>query len=153
MITDDGKRQLYLAVKILPALLKGITYGESSWRVLLFKLFLLFHSYTTRNKLKKPERVCNDHDYCCVDMPKEHKMKYLPGEKSLIVPFIIYGDLQCLLEKMRSCKTTLKILTQRKMLSTNFQDTHVVQYARLMIQKTDAIFTGEMIVLKSFVKI
>ena len=92
----------------MPALLKGITYGESSWRVLLFKLFLLFHSYTTRNKLKKPERVCHDHDYCCVDMPKEHKMKYLPGEKSLIVPFIIYGDLQCLLKKMRSCKNNLE---------------------------------------------
>ena len=29
MITDDGKRWHYLAVKILPALLKGITYGES----------------------------------------------------------------------------------------------------------------------------
>ena len=50
-------------------------------------------------------------------------------------------------------KTTLKILAQRKTFSTNFQDTHGVQYARLKIQKTDAIFTGEKIVLKSFVKI
>ena len=38
-------------------------------------------------------------------MPKEHeKIKYLPGEKSLKVPFIIYADLECLLKKMRSCK-------------------------------------------------
>ena len=46
-----------------------------------------------------------------------------------------------------------KILTQRKKLSTNLQDTHGVQYAHLMIQKTNAIFIGERIVLKSFVKI
>ena len=82
-------------------------------------------------------------------MPKE----YLPGEKSLIVPFILYADLQCLLKKCDLVKTTLKILAQRKMLSANFQDTHGVQYSRLMMQKTDAIFTGEKIVLKSFVKI
>ena len=42
--------------------------------------FSTVHSYTTHNKLKKHERVCNNHDYCRVDMPKEHeKIKYLPG--------------------------------------------------------------------------
>ena len=46
-----------------------------------------------------------------------------------------------------------KFLTQRKRLSTNLQDTHGVQYAHLMRQKTDAIFIEENIVLKSFVKI
>ena len=87
-------------------------------------------------------------------MPKEHeKIKYLPGEKSLKVPFIIYADLECLLKKCDLVKITLKILTQKKKLSTNLQDTHGVQYARLMIQKTDAIFKEERIALKSFVKI
>ena len=39
-------------------------------------------------------------------MPKEHeKIKYLPGEKSLKVPFIIYADLECLLKKVRSCQS------------------------------------------------
>ena len=43
-----------------------------------------FHSHRTLKKLKKHERVCNNHDYCHVDMPKEHeKIKYLPGEKSV----------------------------------------------------------------------
>ena len=38
-------------------------------------------------------------------MPKEHeKIKYLHGENSLKVPFIIYADLECLLEKVRSCQ-------------------------------------------------
>ena len=36
-------------------------------------------------------------------MPNENKkiLKYNPGEKSLKVPFIIYADLECLLEKNR----------------------------------------------------
>ena len=113
-----------------------------------------FRSYRKLNKLKKHERVCNNHDYCCIDMPEEHKkIKYLPGEKSLKAPFIICADLECLLKKRNIVKIILKILTQRKKLSTNLQDTHGVQYAHLMIQKTNAIFIGERIVLKSFVKI
>ena len=38
-------------------------------------------------------KVCNNHDYCQIDMPKEHeKIKYLSGEKSLKAPFIVYVD-------------------------------------------------------------
>ena len=36
------------------------------------------------------------------------KIKYLPGEKSLKVPFIIYADLECLLKKVRSCQNNPK---------------------------------------------
>ena len=87
-------------------------------------------------------------------MPKEHeKIKYLPGEKSLKALLIIYVDLEGLLKKCDLVKITPEIFTQRKNLSTNLQDTHGVQYAHLMIQETDAIFVGERIVLKSFVKI
>ena len=80
-------------------------------------------------------------------MPNEHeKIKYLSAEKSLKVPFIIYADLECLLKKVRSCQNNpKKFLTQRKKLSTNLQDTHSVQYARLMIWKADTIFIGEKI--------
>ena len=150
MITDDGKRWHYLAVRSLSALLRGILSSNNGD----FYCLNYFHSYRTLNKLKKHERVCNNHDYCRIDMPKEHeKIKYLPGEKSLKAPFIICADLECLLKKRNIVKIILKILTQRKKLSTNLQDTHGVQYAHLMIQKTDAIFIGEKIVLKSFVKI
>ena len=87
-------------------------------------------------------------------MPKEHeKITYLPREKSLKAPFIIYADLECLLKKRNIVKIILKILTERKKLSTNPQDRHGVQYAHLMIQKTNTIFIGEITVLKSFVKI
>ena len=38
-------------------------------------------------------------------MPKEDKkiLKYNHGEKSMKVPFIIYADLESLLEKMNTC--------------------------------------------------
>ena len=140
MITDDDNRWHYLAVKSLPALFRGITSSNNGD----FYCLNCFHSYRTLNKLKKHERVCNNHDYCHVDMPKEHeKIKYLPGEKSLKVPFIIYADLKSILKKCNIVKIIPKILTQRKKLSTNLQDTHGVQYARLMRQKTDTIFIGE----------
>ena len=150
MITDDGKWWHYLAVRSLSALLRGISSGNNGD----FYCLNCFHSYGTLNKLKKHERVCNNHDYCRIDMPEEHeKIKYLPGEKSLKAPFIICADLECLLKKRNIVKIILKILIQRKKLSINLQDTHGVQYARLMIQKTDAIFIGEKIALESSVKI
>ena len=72
MITD-GEKWHYLAVEKLSALLKGIT--------------------------SKHKRVCEDHDYCYVEMP-EKILKYNYGEKSMKTPFIIYVDLESLLEKM-----------------------------------------------------
>ena len=76
-------------------------------------------------------------------MPKEYgKIKYLPREKSLKGPFIICADLECLLKKHNIVKIILKILTQKEKLSINLEDTHVVQYAHLVIQKTNVIFIG-----------
>ena len=85
----------------MSALLRGISSCKNGD----FYLLNCFHSYRTLNKLKKYERVCNNHDYCHVDMPKENeKIKYLPGDKSSKFPFIIYVDLECLLKKVRSCQ-------------------------------------------------
>ena len=150
MITDKNNRWHYLAVKSLSALFRGITSSNNGD----FYCLNCFHSYRTLNKLKKHERVCNNHDYCHVDMSKENeKIKYLPGEKSLKAPFIAYVDLECILKKCNIVKIILKILIQKKNLSINLQDTHGVQYAHLMIQKINTIFIGERIVLESFVNI
>ena len=74
MITDNGNRWHFLAVKSLPALLRGITSNRHGD----FYCLNCFHSYTTHNKLKKHERLCNNHDYCRVEMSKEHeKIKYI----------------------------------------------------------------------------
>ena len=39
-------------------------------------------------------------------MPDEDNkiLKYIPGEKSLKVPFTIYADLECLLQKIITCQ-------------------------------------------------
>ena len=106
MITDDGNKWHYLAVKNLSELLRGITSNHHGD----FYCLNCFNSYRTYNKLKKHERVCDDIDYCRVEMPRKHeKIKY--GEKSLKTPFIICADLECLLKKYYLVKITLKILT------------------------------------------
>ena len=85
----------------MSALLRGISWSNNGD----FYCLNCFHSYSAHNKLKKHEKVCNNHDYCRVYMPKEQeKIKYLPREKSLKVPFIIYVDLKCLLKKVWSCQ-------------------------------------------------
>ena len=99
MITDDGKKWLDFAVRSLTTFLRGITSNHCRD----FYCLNCFHSYCALNKLKKHERVCNNHDYCHVDIPKEHeKIKYVPGEKSLKVPFTIYVNLECLPKKVQS---------------------------------------------------
>ena len=99
MITDR-KKWHYLGVRNLSALLTGITSGNNED----FYCLHCFHSYHTHNKLKKHGRVCNNHDYCHVEMPKENEkiLKYDHGEKSLKASFIIIADLECTLEKDQS---------------------------------------------------
>ena len=61
--------------------------------------------YTTNNKLEKHKNARENNDYCYVEMPKADNkiLKYNHGEKFMKVPFIIYADLESLLEKMSTC--------------------------------------------------
>ena len=68
MITD-GKKWHYLAVRSLSALFRGITSSNNED----FCCLNCFHSYRTLNKLKKHKKVCNNHEYWHIDMPKEGK--------------------------------------------------------------------------------
>ena len=101
MITD-GKKWHYLTVKCLSALLKGITSNHKGE----FYCLNCFHLYSTKENLQKHEKVCNNHDYCFVEMPNDDNkiLKYNYGEKPLKVTAIIYADLECLLEKIHSCQ-------------------------------------------------
>ena len=60
-----------------------------------------FNSYTTENRFKEHEEICNKHDSCRIVMLKwtERIIKYGHGEKPLRAPFAIYLDLECLLKK------------------------------------------------------
>ena len=101
MITE-GRKWHYLPVKSLLTLFRGITSSHKE----NFYCLNCFHLYGTKNKLKKHEKVCDDHYYCYVEMPNKHNkiLKYDHGEKPMKAPFIIYANLKPLLEKMHSCR-------------------------------------------------
>ena len=114
MITDVKKRH-YLALKSLPTLLREITSNHKE----SFCCLNCFHSYSTKNKLKKHEKVCNDHDYCYVEMLNECNkiLKYNHGEKWLKAPFIIYTDAarkNVCLKKYTQAEIILKNPMQKK---------------------------------------
>ena len=90
MITDETNNWHYLAVKSISRLLRVITSDHNGY----FYCLNCFHSYTTEKKLRKHERICNDHDFCNLKMPDEDNkiLKYIPGEESLKVSFIINAD-------------------------------------------------------------
>ena len=50
-------------------------------------------------------------------MPDEDNkiLKYIPGRKSLKAPFIIYADLECLIQKINTCQNNPeKSYTEKK---------------------------------------
>ena len=77
----DGKKWHYLAVKKLSALLRGITSKHKADSYCIN----CFHSYRTKDKLKKHQKICGNHDYCYVEVPEECNkiLKYNHGEKSM----------------------------------------------------------------------
>ena len=101
MITD-GEKWHYLTVKNLPGLLRGITSTHKED----FYCLNCFRSYRTRNKLEVHKKICENRDYCNLEMPTKdnYVIKYNQGEKSIKLPFVIYADLECLLEKMSTCQ-------------------------------------------------
>ena len=100
MITD-GEKWHYLAVKSLPALLNGIISNHNGD----FYCLNCFRAYNTKNKLETHKKICENYDYCHVEMTNGNNkiIKYNQGEKSIKSPFIIYADLECLLEKISAC--------------------------------------------------
>ena len=101
MITD-GEKWHYLVVKNLSGLLRGITCNHNAD----FYCLNCFCSYSTKNKVEKYKKICENHDYCHVEMPTKDNniIKYNHGEKSIKIPFTLYADLECLFEKMSTCQ-------------------------------------------------
>ena len=95
MITN-GNDWHYLAVKKISALLRGITPKNNGD----------IHSFRTKNKLKSHKRVCENKDFCNVIMLSEDTkiLEFNQYQKSDKTPFIIYADLECIIEKTDRCK-------------------------------------------------
>ena len=99
---SNGENWHYLVVKSLFGLLKGITSNHKED----FYCLNCFHSYRTNNKLESHKKICENRNYWNVEMPNEDNkiIKYNQGEKSIKSLFIIYADLECLLEKISTIK-------------------------------------------------
>ena len=97
----DGEKWHYTAVTRLSGLLRGVTSNHNGD----FHCLNCFRVYTTKNKLEAHKKICENHDYCHVEISNEDNtiIKYSQGEKSIKSPFIIYADLECLLEKISTC--------------------------------------------------
>ena len=101
-----NKKWRYLAVKKLSALLRGVTSKHEGD----FYCLNCFHSYSTKDKLKKHKDVCENHDYFYIEIPKEDSkvLKYNYGEKLMKVRLNIHVDLESLLEKLSTCHNNPK---------------------------------------------
>ena len=101
LMISNGENWDYIVVKSLPGLLKGITSNHNED----YYCLNCFCAYNTKNKLEEHKNICENNKYCHVEMPNEENkiIKYIQGEKSIKSPFIIYADLECLLEKMSIC--------------------------------------------------
>ena len=69
-------------------------------------------------------------------MPNEDNkiLTYTHEEKSMKAPFIIYSDVDCLLEKMHSCQNNPEKSYTRKKLSIRLLITHCLQIVHLIQQ-------------------
>ena len=67
LMIGDGKKYHYLAVTNL----SGLLQGNSSNHEGDFYCLNCFNSYTSKNKLKKHEEICNNHDSYRIEMSKE----------------------------------------------------------------------------------
>ena len=97
--TDDGFNR---PIRSLSRLFRGITSNHDGD----FYCLNCLHSFRTDNALKRHERLCDNNDYCHVEMPikDNNKLKHNHREKSLKAPYTIYADLECLLIKEQSCQ-------------------------------------------------
>ena len=131
MITNDKQRDeaekwYYNALKIvrtadgfnrpirsLSRLFRGITANNNGD----FYCLDCLHSFPIDNAFKIHERLCDNNDYCHVEMPtKDNKTwKYNHVEKSIKAPFTVYTDLECLLIKVQSFQNNPKVsYTEKK---------------------------------------
>ena len=145
--TDDGFNR---PIRSLPRSFRGITSNHCGD----FYCLNCLHSFRTDNALKKHERLCDNNDYCNVEMVTQFNktLKYNNGEKSLKTPFVIYADLECSLIKKQSCQNNPnESYTERKAMHELCGCSLDLVY--LIQNKTNTVFIEESIVLKSFVVI
>ena len=87
----------------MSALLRGITSKYNGD----FYCLKCFHSFRRKNRLDSYIRVYENNDFCNIIMPFEHIkiLEFNQYKKSDKAAFVIYADLECLIEKVDGCKS------------------------------------------------
>ena len=67
MITDGKCTWHYIAIKSIPALLKGVSSKHNGD----FYCLKCFNSYRTKRKLDDHEKLCGNNDFSAIKMPEE----------------------------------------------------------------------------------
>ena len=102
LMISNGENWHYLAVKSFSRLLRDITSNHDGD----YYCLNCFHSYRTENKLNAHKKICENNEYCNIEMPSPNNnlIKYNQGDKSLKLSFIIYADLECIFKKIDTCQ-------------------------------------------------
>ena len=106
-ITQIVKNKLLSCSKKLLALLRRVTskhHGD-------FYYLNCLHSLRTKSKLELDKKVWKNKDFFNISMPSEDTkiLEFNQYQKPDKATFVIYADLQCLIEKLMDVKIILKI--------------------------------------------
>ena len=90
-----------------------------------FVVWIVFILLEQKNKLQSHKKVRENKDFCNVIMPFEDTkiLEFNQYQKSDKTPFVIYTDLECLIEKIDRCKNNpenLSISKRRQTYSNRF---------------------------------
>ena len=121
----------YLEVKKLSALLRGITSKHHSD----------FYCVNCLQSFVKE-------DFCSIIMPSEDTQISKLSQKSDKAPFVVYADLECLIEKINGCKNN-----PENAVTTNLSQRipSVFSIIAISSQKTNMMYTEVKIAWKTFV--
>ena len=112
MIPNGEKIWHYRAVKKLSALLRGITseYNDN------FYCLNCLLSFRTKNKLESHKSACENNFFFYIIMPSEDTkiLEFNQYQKSDKATFIIYADLECIIERIDGRKNNPENLSTTK---------------------------------------
>ena len=89
-----------------------ISNEEKQWHYLAVKNYCVncLHSFRTKIKLESHKRLYVNKDFCNVVMSSEGTkiLEFNQNKKSDKVPFIIYADIESIIQKSDGCKNNLE---------------------------------------------
>ncbi|GBN71052.1 hypothetical protein AVEN_232186-1, partial [Araneus ventricosus] len=102
LLISDGDKQHYTLIKNLNYLLNDLTKHNGK----KFYCNICLHRFCTEEGLHNHQLDCRNHKIQKIRMPSE-KEKWLQFDKhrfQLPVPYVIYADFECILEKIDTCE-------------------------------------------------